>query len=286
MLDVCFLFSDNFFNHKPANYQSFNFEVEGLEIKFTGLIIDEVLHISKYSTFGKIFISDNLKPSLYLKVYSEIFAVIGTELNVKRVYYKSPPDFLMTLSDQMLSYFLEINGVVDKFEIWSYINVHKFRLNKGKKASVKKSLVNGIECRRVEGDVNSFYKMLEDNLARKFGVKPLHSCEEIKYFMNKDGVLLFEAWSRSLGPVAYIMLWKYTEFIYHTQYITSTEEGRELGSVDALITFIISNIPDLEILSFGTSTEGDGTINFGLLDYKASFGSKGISYLRSYEIYI
>ena len=282
-LNECFLFSDEFFGHKPLNYQRFNFKVEAIEVNFTGLIIDEAMYISKYSTFGKIFIADNLKPSSYIKAYSCLIAEIANEYNVKRLVYKSPPEFLMTLSDQMFTHFLETNGAKNKSELWSYINVRYFRLNKGKKASVKKALTNGIECKRVKDNSNHFYQILENNLDKRYDVKPLHTLEEIKYFMTSDGVMLYEARSSSLGPAAYIMLWKYTDVIYHTQYITSTEEGRKLGSVDALISFIISDLPGLEILSFGTSAEEDGSANLGLLDFKASFGSKGMSHSRTYE---
>lgn len=282
-LGDCFLFSEEFFGHKPENYQRFIFNLDAIEVNFTGLIIEDTIYISKYSTFGKIFVSENLKPSGYLKVYRSLITELAREYDIRRIVYKSPPVFLMTLSDQIFSYFLETNGAKSKLGLWSYICVRDFRLNKGKKASVKKSLINGIDCKCVESSVHDFYKMLEDNLDNRYKVRPLHTLAEMSYFMTADGVKLYEARSSLMGPAAYIMLWKYNDGIYHTQYITSTEEGRKIGAVDALISFIVTDLTGLEILSFGTSAEEDGSLNLGLLDYKASFGSKGMSHIRTYE---
>ena len=78
--------------------------------------------------------------------------------------------------------------------------------------------------------------------------------------------------------LAATLLFDFTKVI-HTQYLASTETGRNCGALDYLILQVIEKYSDThDFLSFGSSCENLGlTINPGLLFQKEGFGARSIA---------
>jgi hypothetical protein len=69
--------------------------------------------------------------------------------------------------------------------------------------------------------------------------------------------------------------------VAHAQYIGSTEQGRELGAVDAVVDALIARhaAAGRRWFDFGISTEQAGRVlNPGLARYKESYGARGVTY--------
>ena len=68
--------------------------------------------------------------------------------------------------------------------------------------------------------------------------------------------------------------------VAHTQYISSTDEGREVGASDLVLDHLIRNVySDKAYFDFGISTEQAGYhLNEGLSLYKENFGGRAICY--------
>ena len=126
----------------------------------------------------------------------------------------------------------------------------------------------------------AFWDVLTQNLQAKYGVKPVHSLQEIEllhsrfpqtiqlYQAVKDGVVLG-------GVVLYV-----TPQVVHAQYSSATSDGKQLGVIDLLYHRIFSDYKDYPYFDFGRSTEQpDGSgLNEKLVFQKEGFGGRGLCY--------
>lgn len=125
---------------------------------------------------------------------------------------------------------------------------------------------------------DEFWLILAAQLAERFGVKPVHTVEEIRRLAGRfpanihltcatvdermhAGVVTFRC-----GPVI------------HAQYIASDAFAREHGLLDAVFEHLLQSTADTATyFDFGISTEKDGTwLNEGLAQYKEGFGGRSI----------
>ena len=68
--------------------------------------------------------------------------------------------------------------------------------------------------------------------------------------------------------------------VAHTQYLGSTDEGKEIFAQDFLLDYLIRiYYKNKKYFDFGISTEQNGRyLNLGLIQYKEGFGAFGIRY--------
>jgi hypothetical protein len=117
-------------------------------------------------------------------------------------------------------------------------------------------------------------------LQSRHDTKPAHSLTEIRTLARRftDRIALYCA-HRGEGlhspPLAVAVTYAY-DGVLHTQYLAASEEGRELGVLDAIIMTLMDDPPlDARWLSFGASTHEQGRLlNAGLSTYKEMFGAR------------
>ena len=137
---------------------------------------------------------------------------------------------------------------------------------------------NGI---RVEKSDNyaEFWQILKENLQKCHGVSPVHTLDEILLLHQRfpSSIVLYAAYREQQmlgGCVVYI-----TPQVVHTQYISSTAEGKRLGVINAIIKEIIVAYPEYMYLDFGKSTETHSDIlNENLIYQKEGFGARAVCY--------
>lgn len=84
------------------------------------------------------------------------------------------------------------------------------------------------------------------------------------------------------GSLLYI-----TKQVVHTQYISASVEGKELGALDLLFDYLINKeYTSYPYFDFGQSTESMGTVlNESLIFQKEGFGGRGMCYdIYEYEL--
>lgn len=66
------------------------------------------------------------------------------------------------------------------------------------------------------------------------------------------------------------------ENLVHTQYMASSDKGREIGALDLVVSTLLDKYRENKLyFDFGISTENDGfTLNEGLIAQKESFGGR------------
>ncbi len=117
--------------------------------------------------------------------------------------------------------------------------------------------------------------VLIPNLKEKFGAEPVHSLEEIKKLMRlfPNQIQLFKVRNKGLlgGTVIYS-----TPLTAHAQYTSANPLGKEIGALDVLFHYLLSDVfQEKAYFSFGTSNGDPGqTLNRGLVNWKEGFGAR------------
>lgn len=129
-------------------------------------------------------------------------------------------------------------------------------------------------------DYAAFWKVLTDNLVSKYGVKPVHTLQEITLLHSRfpENIQLYQAVKDGValgGVVLYV-----TPQVVHAQYSSATPEGKKLGVIDLLYSRIFSDNKNCPYFDFGRSTENpDGSgLNEQLVFQKEGFGGRGLCY--------
>jgi hypothetical protein len=151
--------------------------------------------------------------------------------------------------------------------------------NKGRNWTIKKSKTYGFEAKR-SYDFHIFMAIEAANLAEKYGLKPVHTTEEIELLSGRfpDNIKLFASYEDYVmhgGVIIYE-----SKNVAHAQYIAATRHGEELGAVDIILDFLINEYySNKRFFDFGISTENNGRyLNEGLIQNKESFGARATVY--------
>ena len=125
-------------------------------------------------------------------------------------------------------------------------------------------------------DPSTFWsEVLAPNLQERFGTSPVHAAAEMKLLMDlfPSNIHLFQIHDNELlaGAVIFEM-----DDIVHTQYLSTTENGRKVDALDILIDHLVMNVFKTKSrFSFGTSNGHHGrTLTKGLIAWKEGFGAR------------
>lgn len=152
------------------------------------------------------------------------------------------------------------------------------------KQSIHRALRDGVRISQDE-DPEKFHTMLCHTLDSRHNARPVHSVEELRLLMSRfpENMRLWMAYDESneilAGTLVYI-----TDMCVHTQYIASTERGRQLRAPALMLAEVQEYYSaSHRYFDFGTSNEDGGRIlNPGLLRQKNGFGARGVAYQSFY----
>lgn len=161
-------------------------------------------------------------------------------------------------------------------------NVPAFRALRVRQA--KRARTAGVDI--VEDECfSSFWPVLEENLMHVHGVLPVHSLDEICLLHSRfpQNIRLFRACLEG-DTVAGCVVYE-TDAVAHVQYIAASAEGKRLGALDLLFTYLIQSRYLTKLyFDFGLCTEQGGrALNEGLLFQKEGFGARAVVY-DTYEL--
>lgn len=135
-----------------------------------------------------------------------------------------------------------------------------------------------------EASPASFWQeILVPNLQERFGVRPVHSVEEIcllkeRFPFNIRQYNVYLGDELVAGTTLFLM-----PGVVHCQYISASEKGRKSGSLNYLFRCLLDNeFTGTRFFDFGIVNENDGKrINKGMLFWKESFGGRA----RKHDFY-
>lgn len=258
-----------------------NNRVEGI---LPGNIENKTFFSHKGLTFGGIVSSTKLSA----KEIVEVFELLNAELRiqgVESVVYKPVPLIYHTIPAQEDIYALFLNQA-KKIGCNLSSTIYrdsKLKFIESRKSGIRKSIRAGVEIHESH-NFSEFWKVLEHNLANKHNTKPVHSIDEIELLRRgfPENIRLFIAELNGniiAGSVLYI-----NQNVVHVQYISASQEGKEIGALDLLFSQLINQyFNSYSVFDFGQSTEQMGNyLNESLIFQKEGFGGRGTVY-EQYE---
>ena len=237
-------------------------------------------------TYGGILLNSQRHSKLQeaLKAFAHLWLSKGLTSFV----LKKPPFFFSQSESQDDIFELwRAGATLIKRDLTTFVDLEDFNYSKGRKSSVKKGKMLGVEIDRGTTNLQEFYLLLESVLHNGHGVKPTHSENEIALLMERfpQHIQLKSArWKDKMAAAALVF---HFGDVIHTQYLCASHEGREACALDVLIDSLLNeNKGQKKFLSFGISTEDGGkTLNDGLLLQKESFGGKNCC-IDTYQVEI
>ena len=148
---------------------------------------------------------------------------------------------------------------------------------KGKREGIRKAVRNNIEVRG-SCDFRVFFDIGRKVMSERHNLTPVHTGEEMELLAGRfpDNIKLYASFAGDemlAGAITYDL-----QHSIHIQYMYNSDRGLEVGALDIVLDQLINNVyADYRYLSFGVSTEKDGTyLNEGLIHQKEMFGARSV----------
>ena len=245
-------------------------------------IKDGVLHSHQGLTYGGLVMREDAAAAAVVTLFSELNAYLKAE-GVSRVAYKSIPWIyhLQPSGEDLYALFKVCRARISARDISSTIILgDRIKWHRDRRYGVNKARRSGVSVRRSD-DLRAFWRVLDLNLGNKYGVKPVHTVEEMELLKSRfpDNIILYVAEKDGEvlgGTVLYV-----TGQVVHAQYISASPEGKRLRVIDAIYDVILNNDYSgfRHYFDFGKSTEDCGAIlNENLIYQKEGFGGRGVCY--------
>lgn len=241
----------------------------------------DVLCSHRGLTYGGLVTGPSATASAVVETFEAVNAYLRGE-GLRRVVYKAVPWIYHRIpaEEDLYALFRVCRARLVARDISSAImQPHRLKWHRDRRYGINRCRNNGVAV-ELSDDFEGFWPVLEDNLMRSHGARPVHSLGEIRLLKSRfpDNILLYVARrdGRVLGgTVLYV-----TPQVVHAQYISASAEGKALRVIDAIYDRILNgDFADCLYFDFGKSTEDFGRVlNESLIYQKEGFGGRGVCY--------
>ena len=249
--------------------------------------IENVLISHGGLTYGGFVVGNRMKANAMLEIFDDVLSY-SKRLGFSKLIYKPVPRIYHRVPTDEDLYALFINSALRfRCDLSCAVDLtRRPELSSRRGRSLKKALKAGVRVEEGTHFAAALWGILEDNLARKYEARPVHTLEEITHLQTLfSEQIKFVAASLNGEVVAGVVLFV-TDTTVHAQYIASSETGYETSALDAVFNFCIEAAASegKRYFDFGTSNEDDGRkINATLYNFKSEFGGGGIAH-EFYEL--
>ena len=232
-------------------------------------------------TYGGLVMSPRLTVVQTMHLFREMNEYLRSQ-GIRHVSYKAIPWIYHRLSaeEDLYALYHECHAriVARDFATNIYLSAG-LRWERVRRRGVVRARNAGVVVER-SNHYEAFWQVLADNLMNKYGVKPVHSLQEIELLQERfpQNIQLYQAVREGKvlgGVVLYI-----SSQVVHAQYSSASPEGKKLGVIDLLYDQIFKDYRDYPYFDFGRSTEHpDGSgLNENLVFQKEGYGGRGLCY--------
>ena len=229
-------------------------------------------------TYGGFVVADDMTLTSLEPIFDAVVSYFSTQ-GFTTLIYKTIPHIYHARPFEADHYCLFIRGAtLFRRDVLTVID-YQYRLvpQSRRLRSVKKAVLAGLTVKETD-DYGSFWQILEYNLITKYNVRPVHSLEEIQLLRQRfpEEIKLYAAYDGEqmrAGVLVYL-----SRNVCHMQYSGTSEEGKQSGALDLVLSRLIEGIgATRRFFDFGASTEWDGRhLNIGLVEFKEGFGGRTI----------
>ena len=232
-------------------------------------------------TYGGLVMSNRLTVVQTMHLFRELNEYLRSQ-GIRHVSYKAIPWIYHRLSaeEDLYALYHECHAriVARDFATNIYLSAG-LRWERVRRRGIVRARNAGVVVERSD-HYEAFWQVLADNLMNKYGVKPVHSLQEIELLHGRfpQNIQLYQAVREGKvlgGVVLYI-----SSQVVHAQYSSASPEGKKLGVIDLLYDQIFKDYRDYPYFDFGRSTEHpDGSgLNENLVFQKEGYGGRGLCY--------
>lgn len=278
--NATFLFDRDFMEYHNDRFDDFSLMVYKEEVLIAVLPANKN-EVGVYShqglTYGGIVVKNGIRMPDFTAAFRAILVYLNSQ-GIQELIIKEIPSFYTEqFSDEMKYLAFIMKAEVIRKDVCSVIRLDRpFAVSKSVKRDINNAQRRGLEIER-EGDMDVFWKnILEPNLMRKFGKKPVHSIEEIQLLKKRfpNNIFQFNVLEDQrviAGTTLFV-----TNRVVHAQYISIDHEVEKTGVLDFLYSALMEEYSNDKLyFDFGISNENEGrNINQGLLFWKEKFGAQ------------
>jgi FemAB family len=230
-------------------------------------------------TYGGVVHDGSLRGAKML----EALQVIGESyraIDLRSLHYKVVPHIYHKVpsSDDLYAFF-RLGAVRYRCDLSAAIDLnHQQRSSKLRRRDLSKSRRAGVQVALGPYYFEPFWTALEENLITKYGVRPVHTLEEITRLRDMFPEIKCVVGIVDDEVVAGVVLFCTTKVV-HIQYAASSTFGNTVAAQTAIIDYAIEKSREwgARYFDFGTSNEDEGwVLNEGLYRFKTSFGAGGV----------
>ena len=244
-------------------------------------VTGDTLYSHQGLTYGGLLLDCRAKTAEVCQLFSQLDAFLSSKGIGKVLYKPSPWIYASQGAEEDLYAIVKVcHATLVGRDVATVIFLHdRIPFSELRRRCMRKGQRQGITVAESE-DYAAFWKILDDNLEAKYGVKPVHSCAEIQLLASRfpRNIKLYMA---CLGeqPLAGVVLFENANMV-HVQYISATPEGKRLGALDVVFGELITHrYAHLDYFDFGKSTERHGEyLNEQLIFQKEGFGGRAVCY--------
>ncbi len=238
---------------------------------------DNILHSHQGLTFGGLIYGKKMRTPMMVEVMDALVSYCKDQ-KFERLIYKSIPLFYHTQPAQEDLYVLhQLGAECMRIDVSSTINFKNipYALSSGRKSGLTKAKNYTLTIRESD-DYESYFKIVNERLDEKYDSHATHTADEMSLLATNfpKNIKLYGCYLEDIF-VSGVIIYEYGQ-VAHTQYIASTEHGREIGAQDYLLNCLIFDIyKNFDYFDFGISTQDQGkTLNSSLIDQKEGFGAR------------
>ncbi len=282
--NATFLFHRNFMDYHSNRFEDYSLLVYKNDKLIALLPLNkkenEVVSHQGLS-YGGLLFSKKIKFKESLESFKSILNYLASHkiqrfhLNVMpKIYHIMPADeidYLLFLTDARLTR-TDLSSTID---LGNPIKIQSNRME-----GVKKAKKLGLTIKEDANFTPFWNDILIPNLKAQHDATPVHSLDEIEKLAKNfpQNIIQFSVYKEEM-IVAGATIFE-TEHLVHVQYISANAQKQQLGSLDFLFHYLITErYKGKRYFDFGISNVNNGKqMNDGLLYWKECFGARGISH--------
>jgi hypothetical protein len=280
--NATFLFHRDFMEYHKDRFEDYSlmvFDNEKLVAVLPANKVGNEIFSHEGLTYGGLVINEKSKLTTVITAFRAVLLFLKDN-EIEKLNLKMIPSIYHNKPAEEIQYALFLaEAKLVRRDSLSVIDLsQKYDFSKIRKRGIQKAVANGLIIKE-ETDLESFWnEVLIPNLKARHNAKPVHSLEEMKVLKNlfPCNIRQFNVYYKD-KIVAGTTVFE-SEKVAHCQYISKYENKENLGSLDFLYHFLITEVfASKRFFDFGISNEEQGKkLNEGLSYWKESFGASTI----------
>ena len=282
-----FLHQRKFLSYHGTRFQDLSLVIEDKRGHIVG-VFPAALHPTRESTvtshpgltYGGVVHEGGLRGALMIEAL-EYIAQMYQAMGLRVMQYKVVPYIYhyVPAGDDLYALF-RLGAVLYRSDLSATIDLTSYqKWRKGRRSDLSKARRSGVQVEINSSALEQFWPVLEENLATKHKVRPVHTLEEIMSLQNMFPEQIKCLVGKKKNEIVAGVVLFCTAMVTHLQYEGSSALGREVAALTMVLDHTIAKSKEwgARYFDFGMSNEHEGRVlNEGLYQFKASFGAGGV----------